>query len=89
MFAEPFLYRESLIEKSYEGPRLIAEPKGNNIRNWIIRSQAPKTVMVRSRRRFRDYMMMGLSELIIRSEDLRYSPVSKETLKINRIYRRH
>lgn len=37
---------ESLLPLSYgnilKGTRLIAEPNGNNVKNWTIRSQAPK-----------------------------------------------
>ena len=28
-----------------QGTRLIAEPNGNKVRDWAIRSQAPKPVM--------------------------------------------
>ena len=34
------------FEKSYEGTRLIAEPNGKKVRDWVIRSQAPKPVML-------------------------------------------
>ena len=33
------------LEKSCEGTRLIAEPNGKKVRDWAIRSQAPKPVM--------------------------------------------
>lgn len=32
--------------KLQAGPRLMAEPNGNNVRDWAIRSQAPKAAMV-------------------------------------------
>jgi len=32
-------------EKSFEGTRLIAEPNGKKVNNWVIRSQAPKPVI--------------------------------------------
>jgi len=28
------------------GTRLIAEPNGNNVKNWIIRSQVPDLAMI-------------------------------------------
>lgn len=30
------------------GTRLTVEPNGNNVKDWAIRSQAPKLVMVKS-----------------------------------------
>lgn len=32
----------TLTWKLVRGPRLIAVPKGNNVWNWVIRSQASK-----------------------------------------------
>ncbi len=35
----------TLIKKLLRGTRLIAEPNGNNVKNWIIRSQVPNSAM--------------------------------------------
>ena len=40
--------------KHLEGTRLIAEPNGKNVKDWAIRSQAPKLVMIRVWGRFND-----------------------------------
>jgi len=34
--------------KQIEGTRLIAEPNGNNVKNWIISSHVPNLAMVKS-----------------------------------------
>ena len=36
----------TLIWKHLRGTRLIAEPNGNKVKDWAIRSQAPKFVML-------------------------------------------
>lgn len=54
---------------------------GNDLKNsknekdWIIRSQTPKSAMMRIWRRFRDYNGMGLMCLINTNDSLRYSPL--------------
>ena len=40
--------------KQFQGTRLIAEPNGNNVKDWAIRSQAPNLDMVRAWGRFRE-----------------------------------
>jgi len=52
--------------------------------DWAIRSQAPKPVMTRVWRRFRDYMEVGQRSLVNSSDGLRYSPATWETLWSNR-----
>lgn len=47
----------------------------NMLLKWVIRIQASKAVMIRPRRRFNDYMVVGPRELIILNEGLRYSLV--------------
>jgi hypothetical protein len=36
-----------LLETTDRGSRLIAEPDGKNVKDWEIRSQASKSVMIR------------------------------------------
>lgn len=36
----------TLIWKLIRGTRLIAEPKGNNVKNWAIRELVSKSVMI-------------------------------------------
>jgi len=36
-----------LLETTDRGSRLIAEPDGKNVKDWVIRSHASKSVMIR------------------------------------------
>jgi len=49
-----------LLETTDRGSRLISEPDGKNVKDWAIRSQAPKLVMIRAWGRFNDLMIVGL-----------------------------
>ena len=39
-------FTTTLIPKGLRGSRLIDEPDGKNVKDWIISSQAPKLVMI-------------------------------------------
>ena len=39
-------FTTTLISKGIRGTRLIAEPNGKNVKDWAIRSQDPKLVMI-------------------------------------------
>jgi hypothetical protein len=59
------------------------KPEGNNLKDWVIRSQAPNPDNDKGIwRRFRDYMEMGLRGLVNLNEGLRYSPAPWETMEI-------
>ena len=47
-------FTTTLIWKHFKRTRLIAEPNGKNVKDWIISSQAPNLVMVRVWGRFRE-----------------------------------
>jgi len=49
-----------LLETTDRGSQLIAEPDGKKARDWTIRSQAPKFVMIRIWGRFNDLMIVVL-----------------------------
>jgi hypothetical protein len=51
-------------------------------RDWAIRIQAPKPVIARAWRRFRDYMEVGLRDLASLDDSLRYSPALQEIIGI-------
>ncbi len=83
-----------LLGNFQRGTRLIAVANGKKVRDdvlerkeqkWTIRSQAPKGVMVSLWRRFRDYMVVGLSSLTNCNEGLRYSPAFDESHWNNRL----
>lgn len=83
----PKVSTTTLLRKLSRGTRLIVEPNGKNVENelhhhgkvkWIIRSQAPKSAMIRIWERFRDYNGLGQRSLINFYEALRYSPATKE-----------
>jgi hypothetical protein len=59
------------LETTDRGSCLIDKPDGKNARDWTIRSQAPKLVMIRAWGRFNDLTIVGLRELIILNEGLR------------------
>ena len=46
----------------------------NNVKDWAIRIQAPKSDIARIWRRFRDYNGLGMRNLASSYESLRYSP---------------
>jgi len=58
----------------------------NNEKDWKIRSQAPKCAKQAYWRRFRDYNGMGLKELAILNDNLRYNPPCIEIYGILRAY---
>jgi hypothetical protein len=47
-------FTTTLISKDFRGTRLIDEPNGKNVKDWVISNQAPKLVMVRVWGRLRD-----------------------------------
>ena len=60
-----------LSETTDRGPQLIAVPNGKKVKDWAIRSQAPKSAMIRIWGRFNDLMIVGLRGLITPDEGLR------------------
>jgi len=60
-----------LLETTDRGSWLIAKPDSKKVKDWEIRSQAPKLVMIRAWGRFNDLMIVGLRGLITPDEDLR------------------
>jgi len=72
------------LKKFIGGTRLIAVSNGKKVKDWAIRSQAPKAVMVRPWGRFRDYKEAGLMELTIPNDGSRYSPALLGNLEVER-----
>jgi hypothetical protein len=69
------LYYHWYIERYLPGPRLIAVPKGNNVKNWKIRSQVSKSANCKDTRKVQRLNVFGLKELTHSFDSLRYSLV--------------
>jgi hypothetical protein len=47
-------FTTTLSWKHYRGTRLITVPNGNNVKDWVIRSQSPKAIAMEKVQRLYD-----------------------------------